>query len=214
MGRRSLPHLPRAFFYSKVGPTGHLTRLFTCHGRQEFILRGVKTMAIAAKKAARKKSKKTIVQRVTTKGPVARKQRESAYRAKTAVEITATFTDTIGLTAKVAAAVAAEKVNILAATGTSASSLRRNATFTLIVDDFAKAERALEKIGAEEIQESSIIMVETPNKVGALERIAKLIADAGINIYYFYATTSSGKTATSVIKTADDKKAIRVLREA
>jgi len=171
-------------------------------------------MAKAAKKAARKKSKKSIVQRVTTKGPVVRKQRESEYRAKTAVEITATFTDTIGLTAKVAAAVAAEKVNILAATGTSASSLRRNATFTLIVDDFAKAERALEKIGAEEIQESSIIMVETPNKVGALERIAKLIADAGINIYYFYATTSSGKTATSVIKTADDKKAIRILREA
>ena len=39
-------------------------------------------------------------------------------------------------------------------------------------------------------------MVETPNKVGALERLTRLIADAGINIYYFYATTSSGKTAT------------------
>ena len=85
-------------------------------------------------------------------------------------------------------------MNILAATGYSASSERRNATFTLVVDDFAKAERALEQIGAEEIHESSVIMVETPNKPGALERIASIIADAGINIYYFYATTSSGKS--------------------
>ncbi len=171
-------------------------------------------MANAAKKADSKKAGKILKKPGVKKVAMATKRTGSEYSAKAAIEITATFNDTIGLTAKVASAVAAENVNILAATGTSASSLRRNATFTLIVDDFAKAERALERIGAEEIHESSIIMVETPNKVGALERIAKIIADAGINIYYFYATTSSGKTATSVIKTADDKKAIKVLRAA
>ncbi len=80
--------------------------------------------------------------------------------------------------------------------------------------DFAKAERALEQIGAEDIHESSVFLVETPNKVGALERVAKLISDACINIYYFYGTTSTRKTATSVIKTADDKKAIKVLQKA
>jgi len=56
--------------------------------------------------------------------------------------------------------------------------------------------------------------VEMANKVGALKKISKLIADSGINIYYFYSTTSSGKTATCVLKTADDKKTIKVLREA
>ncbi len=170
-------------------------------------------MAKEAKKGVlkpRKILKKLAVKKVASAG----NHVGSEYSARTATEITAKFTDTIGLTAKVAAAVAAENVNILAATGTSASTLRRNATFTLIVDDFAKAEKALERIGAEEIHESSIIMVKTPNRVGALERIAKIIADAGINIYYFYSTTSSGKTAISVIKTADDKKAIRVLRKA
>jgi hypothetical protein len=105
-------------------------------------------------------------------------------------------------------------VNILAATGYSASGMRKNATFNLVVDDFVKAEKALDRIGAEDIHESSIIMVETPNKVGALQRVAKIIADADIDIYYFYATTSSGKTATSVIKTANDKKAIKALQEA
>jgi len=55
-------------------------------------------------------------------------------------------------------------------------------------------------------------MVETPNKVGSLERVTDIIAKAGINIYYFHATTSHGKTATTVIKTADDKKTIKLLR--
>ncbi len=172
-----------------------------------------------AKKAAKKKAAKKSVRKVVAK-PKARPAAAAAvrgngeYTVKTGIEITATFQDAIGLTAKLAASLAAENVNILAATGYSASSERRNATFTLIVDDFAKAERALERIGAEEIHESSVIMVETPNRPGALERVAKIIADAGINIYYFYATTSSGRTATSVIKTADDEKAIKALRRA
>lgn len=166
-------------------------------------------MPKAIKKSALKKKPAPAA-----KPAAAKKASSSAFTAKTAKEITASFPDSIGLTAKVAAAVASENVNILAATGVSASGMRRLATFTLIVDDYVKAERALEKIGAEDIHESSIIMVETPNQVGALEKISKIISRAGIDIYYFYATTSSGQKATSVFKTADDKKAIKVLREA
>lgn len=133
------------------------------------------------------------------------------FKARPVVEITATFKDTVGLTAKVAKAVAAENVNILAGTGFSASAMYRKATFSLIVDDFAKAERAIEKIGASDIEELSVVLVEMDNKVGALEKVCKAIADAGINIFYFYATTSSGETATVVLKTADDKKAIKIV---
>jgi len=175
-------------------------------------------MAKAAKKAILKKAttakKSGAVAKKAAGSSRASKKGALGFTARTAKEITATFRDSIGLTAKVAAAVAAAKVNILAATGVSASGMRKNATFNLVVDDFVKAEKALDKIGAEDIHESSIIMVETPNKVGALQKVAKIIADAGIDIYYFYATTSSGKTATSVIKTADDKKAIKALQEA
>ena len=167
-----------------------------------------------AKKAAAKKSRKAAIKRTAKAVALAKTSAAPAYTVHTAKEITATFDDRIGLTAKVAAAVAAENVNILAATGYSASGFRDKATFTLIVDDLGKAEKALDRIGALEIHESSVLMVETPNKPGSLERIAKIIAEAGINIYYFYATTSSGKTATSVIKTADDKMALKVLRNA
>jgi hypothetical protein len=170
-------------------------------------------MAKSAKKVGPKRAKRTAA-KPATKVAAAKKPAAPAFTAGTAKEITATFHDRMGLTAKVAAALAAENVNILAGTGYSASGVRRKAIFTLIVDDLAKAERALEKIGADEVQDSSVIVVEMANKVGALERISRLIADAGINIYYFYATTSSGKTATCVIKTADDKKTIKVLNKA
>ena len=177
------------------------------------------TMAKAAKKMTSKrvittkKVKKVISKPGAKVTRSTRKPVVPSFTAKTVKEITATFLDTMGLTAKIAAALAAENVNILAGTGYSASSIRRKATFTLIVNDLARAEKALEKIGADDIQESSVIMVETPNKVGALEKISRIIADAGINIYYFYSTTSSGKTATCIFKTADDKRAIKSLRE-
>ena len=55
--------------------------------------------------------------------------------------------------------------------------------------------------------------MKTENKVGALERIAKLVSDAGIMIYYFYSTTSTGKMASCVIRIADDRKAIKILQK-
>jgi hypothetical protein len=176
--------------------------------------KGGKSMAKAATKVPVKNITKTAVRPAVKEAPAAKKSVGQAFTAKTAKEITATFADTVGLTAKVAAALAAENVNILAGTGYSASGMRRKATFTLIVDDLVKAEKALEKIGADDVQDSSVIMVEMANKVGALERISTIIANAGINIYYFYSTTSSGRTATCVIKTEDDKKTIKVLSQA
>lgn len=173
-------------------------------------------MARATKKATSKTAKKVAkkTKKKASAKPSAKKSAAPSFYARPAIEITATFPDRVGMTAKVAAAIAAEKVNILAGTGYSSSGMRRNAIFTLIVDDFTKAEKALDKIGADDIQESSVVLVDMANKVGALERASGIIADAGINIFYFYATTSSGKTATCVFRTADDKETIRLLNKA
>ena len=172
-----------------------------------------KRTVVKKKKVAATKKQSVSAKRAAAPTPATPKRR-AEFSVKTGMEITAMFPDAMGLTAQVAEAVAAEKVNILAATGYSASGLREKATFTLVVDDYPRAERALQRIGANEIHESTVLLVQTPNQVGALERIAKLVADAGINVFYFYATTSSGDTATTVMKTADDAKAIKVLQKA
>jgi len=81
-----------------------------------------------------------------------------------------------------------EARNTVPGTGYSASGPCQKAISTLIVDNLVKAEKAL-------------------------ERIAKLISVAGIIIYYFYSTTSTGKMASCVIRTADDRKAIKILHK-
>ena len=77
-------------------------------------------MAKAAKKrAAKKKAVKKQTKKVALRKTVAAPGRKGSaeFTVKTGMEITAMFPDTTGLTAKVAEAVAAENVNILAATG-------------------------------------------------------------------------------------------------
>ncbi len=164
-------------------------------------------------KAIKKTIKKKAVKKKAGK-KVMKKAAAPEFTAKMAIEITTTFKDSIGLTAKISAALAKAKVNILAGTGYAAGCMSRKATFNFIVEDFAKAERVLDDVGADEINEQSILLVQTPNKPGALGRITGLISKADINIYYFYATTSSGRTATSVIKTANDSKALKIFTKA
>jgi hypothetical protein len=170
-------------------------------------------MAKTKRKTVVKKAKKAAPKTAAGASPAAQKS-APRFTATTAKEITATFVDSVGLTAKIAGALAAENVNIMAGTGYSASGMRTKAIFTLVVDDLPKAERTLDRIGADDIQDSSIILVETENKVGALERISRIISDAGINIFYFYSAPGSGKMATCVIKTADDRKAVKALHKA
>ena len=69
-------------------------------------------------------TKKTTVKKKTT----IKESRKAAFTARTEKEITATFLDGVGLTAKVASTLAAENVNILAGTGYSASGFRRAAS--------------------------------------------------------------------------------------
>ena len=93
-------------------------------------------------KTTKKATPKTVTAKPARKVVAAAKKLSApAFSSKTAKEITATFVDSMGLTAKVAAALATEDVNILAGTGYSASGTRRKATFTLIVDDLVKSRR-------------------------------------------------------------------------
>jgi hypothetical protein len=89
--------------------------------------------------------------------------------------------------------------------------LENTAFFNLITNSNAKAKKALAPLGFG-IEEKDVIQVELPNKPGELQKVAKKIADAGIDIEFMYATTAGGKAAC-VLKTADDQKAMQVIRK-
>ena len=82
----------------------------------------------------------------------------------------------------------------------------------LTTNSNAKAKKALAPLGVG-IEEKDVVEVKLSNKPGELQKVAKRIADAGIDIEYIYATAGPGKTETCVLKTSDDSKTIKVVNK-
>jgi hypothetical protein len=56
-----------------------------------------------------------------------------------------------------------------------------------------------------------VLAVEVPNKVGQLEKVMKKIAKAGIDTLFVYGSPCDGKKGVLIVKTANDRKAMRLL---
>jgi hypothetical protein len=123
-------------------------------------------------------------------------------------QLTFSLPNKIGLLSDVAAAVAAAKVNIEAVCAYE----RGYGFFMMVVDDTAKAKRVLTRMGAK-VHVEDVILVQVPNRVGQLEKIAKKIADASINIIFIYGSPGKGKTGTLVLHTANDRKTMKLLEK-
>jgi hypothetical protein len=130
-------------------------------------------------------------------------------KARKAKEISFTMPNKAGLLFEVTRAISGASVNI---TAICAYAMENSAYFMLTADSHAKAKKALAPLGVG-IEERDVVEVELLNRPGELQKVAKRIADAGIDIEYMYATAGKGKTATCVFKTADHQKAIKVINK-
>ncbi|GAB4406725.1 MAG: ACT domain-containing protein [Thermodesulfovibrionales bacterium] len=130
-------------------------------------------------------------------------------KAKKAKQINFSMPNRPGLLSEVTTAVAGAKVNISAV---CAYEMGETAYFVMTTDNNAKAKKALAQLGVE-ARDEDVVSVEMPNRVGELQKVAKRIAEAGINIEYIYGTASAGRTSICILKTADNKKAIRVINK-
>jgi hypothetical protein len=61
----------------------------------------------------------------------------------------------------------------------------------ILVDDVTSARGALEKAKIEFIEESDVLVLDVEDKPGELGRVCRRIADAGVNIDFFYAATKT-----------------------
>jgi len=59
------------------------------------------------------------------------------------------------------------------------------------VDDVTSARSALEKAEIEVIEESDVLVLDVADRPGELGRVCRRIADAGVNIDFFYAATKT-----------------------
>ncbi len=117
--------------------------------------------------------------------------------------------DKPGLLSGITARLAKAKVNISAV---CAYAWDDTAYFDMTTDSTARAKKALKDLKLE-FEEEDVIAVEMPNRVGELDKVARAIADAGINIGYMYATTSTGKTSTCLFSTSDNRKAMKLINK-
>jgi hypothetical protein len=114
----------------------------------------------------------------------------------------------VGLLSEVSTFLANGKINIEAL---CAYGMGEQGVFMLVTDNNAKTKKILTQMGAEVIQEE-IIAVELPNKPGQLQKVAKKVSEADVDINYVYVSPSGGKM-TVVFKTADDKKVLKALNK-
>jgi hypothetical protein len=130
-------------------------------------------------------------------------------KAKKIKQLSFTMPNRAGLLSEVSAAVASAKVNINSVCGYE---MENSGYFMLTTDSNARAKKALAKLGVE-AKEEDVVAIEMPNKAGELQKVAKKIADAGINISYAYGTTVTGRSSICLFKTSDDAKAIKVINK-
>ncbi|MBS3905926.1 MAG: ACT domain-containing protein [Syntrophaceae bacterium] len=130
-------------------------------------------------------------------------------KAKKVKEIGFTMPNKVGLLSEITTAIAGAKVNI---TAICAYGMEESAYFMLTTDSNAKAKKVLVPLGVA-IEEKDVVEVEVPDKPGELQKVAKKIADAGIDIEYMYATASSAKKETCIFMTSDNARAIRVINK-
>jgi hypothetical protein len=129
-------------------------------------------------------------------------------KARKVKELSFSMSNRVGLLSEVTTSLAGAKVNINAI---CAYAMENNAFFTLTTSSNAKAKKALAPLGLV-IEEKDVVEVEMPNRPGELQKVAKKIADAGIDIQYVYATAGAGKV-TCVFKSADDQTAVKVINK-
>jgi len=130
-------------------------------------------------------------------------------KAKRVKQLSFMMPDRAGLLSEVTTNLAGAKVNI---SNICAYGMQGEANFMLTADSNAKAKKALAPLGVE-IKEYDVCVVEMQNKPGELQKVAKKIADAGINIIYMYGTTVSGRSATAIFTTSDDAKAMKLINK-
>lgn len=115
----------------------------------------------------------------------------------------------VGLLADVTGALDAAGVNILAI---GAYDKGEMGEFLLLTSNNKAAFEALEPLGGE-VDLSPVVVAEVANEPGELARVAKKLAQHGINVSQIHATTTDSPTAMIVLRTDCELDVIRLLED-
>jgi len=120
-----------------------------------------------------------------------------------------TLPNKIGQLAAVTELLAQGNVNI---TALRAAESGAHAECVLATKNIGKAKKALASLGVE-MKELDALCIQVPNKAGRFQKVARKLAEAGVNVQAAWGTAFTGKTASCIMVTSDDKKAIAALKK-
>ena len=114
-----------------------------------------------------------------------------------------------GVLARICAVLARKKVNIL---GIAVTDGHDHAVVRMVVDDPRRAMHLLGEAGML-VVENDVLMVNVPNRAGALGAISRRLASAKVNIEYSYCTAAADqKNAQLVLSVNPIKSAEKILK--
>lgn len=102
-----------------------------------------------------------------------------------------------------------EKINIFSASLADSNDF---GVLRILVNDTDKAYRVLKEKGITS-KANDVVGVRVPNQIGGLQKVAKVILGAGINISYIYGLSVANGGANIVMKTDDLEKTAKLLKE-
>ena len=108
------------------------------------------------------------------------------------IELTLRLQNSPGALARVCDLLALERVNV------SALMLEPSGTTRLLVDNPTRAAGVL-RDRHYEIEERDVLFVQLANTPGAFSAIARLLASAGVNLEYVYATVPDNQPSAAII---------------
>ncbi len=126
-------------------------------------------------------------------------------------ELIVTTEDKLGMLAEITSVITGQGVNISAI---CAYGMEGKAIFMMLTSDNQKAKTQAESKGWK-AEESDVVVVELPDKVGAVKEIADKLKAKNVNLKYIYGTTctcSPNCACRLVLKSEDSDAAISALK--
>lgn len=122
-------------------------------------------------------------------------------------ELSVKLGNAIGTGAALFGKLKAAELNIVAS---CCYQIDEEALFSFVPDDVEAAQRVLAEDEIEPLIQD-VLLVQTPDRVGAFAEVLQQISALGVDVRSAYATGTKKDTALTVIKTADDERVIAEL---
>ncbi len=112
-------------------------------------------------------------------------------------ELTLRLQNSPGALARVCQFLSDERVNVLAA------SVESGGVFRAVVDNHVHAAGILREHHYD-VTEHDVLYIQVPNDPGAFARVARLLADGGVNLEHMYGSTVEGHPMAAVVVGVED----------